>query len=642
VIVDRTVLILVVIFIAASLGGVIAASRRVTRRLGSANRERTSSAAGRFADTLTIAVAFGLATGAIQVLLAVINRYVRGRFLLAGPQTFWMTPFAYALIFAAVAALPAVIAGVLPRLRLERRAIAVFAAAGVFSLLLPFPQIHKAAAALIAAGVGLQIARAMGSLPDWWLLLMRRGTIAGVFGLVALAGLSEAWPIAHERYALSQLSAAPAKAPNVLLIVLDTVRAESLSLYGYGRPTTPGLERLARESTTFDYAMSTAPWTLKSHGTMFTGVYPDEIDGDFVHPIDFRTPVLAEEFRRLGYVTGGFAGNLIYASRESGLARGFVHYEDYELSARQLILHSWIMQTPFVRDIASVRSARDLWNAVSRPQLEVDSNDFNRKTYERKNAASISRAFLDWQATLNDRPFFAFLNFFDAHFPYRSEREFERRFASSENAMRGLYDGAIAYIDSQIEPLLDELRRRNILDNTVLVITSDHGEHFGDHGLILHANSLYTQLLRVPLLIRYPPGAPAGLRVSGAVSLRDLAATIAQLAGLSGVTFPGTSLASQWTPATGTMPAAGSVPLAGLSAVVRPEPGSPASFGPMVSVFDARFHYIRRGDGAEELFDYRADPAESSDLSRTDEGKARIADLVRLLEAGQSRRAASR
>ncbi len=334
-------------------------------------------------------------------------------------------------------------------------------------------------------------------------------------------------------------------------------------------------------------------------------------------------------------MTGGFVGNLIYASRESGLARGFVHYEDYQLSVRQLILHSWISQVPLLRSLTNSRSLRDAWNAVSHAPFTVDSNDFNRKTYERRPAASITGAFLEWQAAHKDRPFFAFLNLFDAHFAYRSPREFERRFALADNEMKGLYDGAIAYMDAEIERLLNELRRRQLLDNTVVVITSDHGEHFGDHGLILHANSLYTQLLHVPLLIRYPPAVPAGLRIDAGVTLRDLPATIVQLAGLSGVQFPGTSLADRWKQGTGTPAPSGSALLAELSNVVRPEPASPASFGPMRSVFDQRFHYIRRGDGAEELFDYRADPAETSDLSKTDAGRQQIAGLRRLLQGGR-------
>ena len=257
--IDRTVLVLLLLLIAMAVVAVIMVSRRGA--VESAVRPR--SALGRFSDILAIAVWFGLATGTIHVLLALINRYVRHRFLMVGPQMFWMTPLANALIFALIGAVPAMLGGVQSRIELRRHAVPLFAGLGVFSLLLPFPQLHKLASALIAAGVGLQVGRAMATRPVWWLSLMRRTIVRGAFALVIVAAVSEAWPRAAERYALSRLPAAPNQAPNVLLIVLDTVRAENLSLYGYPRPTTPTLERLAREAATFDFAMSTAPVDLE-------------------------------------------------------------------------------------------------------------------------------------------------------------------------------------------------------------------------------------------------------------------------------------------------------------------------------------------------------------------------------------------
>jgi arylsulfatase A-like enzyme len=402
-------------------------------------------------------------------------------------------------------------------------------------------------------------------------------------------------------------------------------------VYGYERPTTPGLERLARESTTFDFAMSTAPWTLKSHGTLFTGLYPGEIEGGFERALEFTTPVLAEEFGKRGYMTTGIVANLLYTSRESGLAQGFVHYDDYHLSARQLFMHSWIAHTPLVRNLAKSRSGRDVWKAIRQPALDFDLKDFNSRTYGLRSASTITTAFLDWQAAQPKRPFFAFLNYFDAHWSYQSPRDFQRRFVLPDRAFKGLYDAAIAYVDSEVDRLLTELRARGLLDNTIVVITSDHGEQFGDHALTQHANSLYKQLLHVPLLIRYPAAVPAGVRVTSAVTLRDLPATLAQLAGLAGVPFPGTSLAGSWI--AGATTPEGSIPLAELSGVIRPTPGSPAAFGPMRAVFDQQFHYIRRGDGVEELFDYRVDPSETSDLSQTAAGGQRIARLRQRLES---------
>ena len=637
--IDRTILLLLLVLIAGALGLVIVLSRRSARSVPS-HSEAPRSAFDRFAETMIMATWFGLATGTIHVLLALINRYVRNHFLMVGPQMFWMTPVAYALIFAAIGVVPALLAAVQSGVDLARRLPPAFAALGVFSLLLPFPQLHKAACALIAAGVGVQIGRSMALRPVWWLSLMRRTIVRGAIVLVVVAAATEAWPIAAERYALSRLPAPPQNAPNVLFIVLDTVRAENLSLYGYKRPTTPGLERLARDSATFDFAMSTAPWTLKAHGTMFTGQYAEELDGDFERPLKFSTPVLADEFRKRGYATGGFVANLAYTTRESGLAHGFVHYDDYWLEARQLLLHSWIAHTPLARNLRYSRSARDVWNAIRKPRLEFDFDGFNSRTYGRRSAEVITSAFLNWQAGQPGRPFFAFLNYFDGHGPYRAPREFQKQFARDARDREGLYDAAIAYIDSEVDRLITELEKKQLLDNTIVVITSDHGEQFKEHGLDEHGNSLYLQVLHVPLVIRYPAGVPRGIRVTDTVTLRDLAATLADLAKLDGGTFPGTSLAGYWS--SNSTKRSSSILLAELSNVIRPEPAWPAAFGPMRSVFDQQFHYIRRGDGVEELFDYRADRTETSDLSRTPAGRQRIADLVTLLESGPARQQSQR
>ena len=123
----------------------------------------------------------------------------------------------------------------------------------------------------------------------------------------------------------------PANSPNVLLIVLDTVRADHLSLYGYERPTTPVLERLAKRGIRFDEARATAPWTLPSHASMFTGRWPHELGEKWMTPLRGNFPTLAEYLGDHGYATAGFVANVGYCSQETGLARGFTHYEDYVL-----------------------------------------------------------------------------------------------------------------------------------------------------------------------------------------------------------------------------------------------------------------------------------------------------------------------
>lgn len=628
--VDGTTLVVLLLLVAASVALLVAFDRR---RAAEPQQPADPSAdrppiqrTHRVRDVLVVAVWFGLATGVLHLLLAFVNRFGRDHFLMVGPQMLWMAPLSYVLIFAGLGGVLAVVAVISPRLVPLRFFVAGFAWVGLFALLLPFSQLHGLAAAALAAGVASQVARIMTRRAAHWLAIVGKSVlpVAGVIVLLAL-GLS-GWRAAAEPLALRRLPVATAGSPNVLLLVLDTVRAANLSLYGYGRPTTPELARWAEEGTTFDLAFSTAPWTLKSHATMFTGLYPSQIGGDFEQPVRTDAPMLAEIFRDRGYVTGGFVANLLYASRESGLSRGFIRYDDYHASVRQVLLHSWIAHTPLFRGLIHSRSPADVIETLRHPGLRFESNGFNNRTYERRSAQEINAAFLDWQAAAGGRSFFAFLNYFDAHEPYRAPALIAARFALAEQSWMGTYDGAIAGIDQEIGRLLDELRRRGVLDNTIIIITSDHGEQFGEHGLTGHANSLYLSLLHVPLLIRYPARVAGHTRVAAPVTLRDLAATVIDLAGLSRqVRLPGTSFAAT----TGDAGSArdGSAMVAEVERAIRPEPNTPVRFGPMRSLLDERFHYIRRGDGFEELFDYRADPSELRNLGATAEGQREIVRL---------------
>ena len=625
---DLTVLIIQLALLAAGAGFFIVIGRRLPRDSVKNPGPETESRLARLFDVVLVAVWFGLATGAIHVSLMLVNRYVRNRFLMVGPQMIWMTPVANAAIFGVLGVLLGAFAALRPRAPVRRLSVPIFAGLGVFSLLLPFPQLHELAILLLAIAVGGQAGRWMAPCMDSWLALMRRAIVRAAVILVAVASLTAGWRIASERYAMSRIPDARAGAPNVLIVVMDTVRASSLSLYGYGRPTTPNLERWAQEGIVFDRALSTGPWTLKSHGTMFSGLYPGEFAGDFERPVSFPRPVLAEVLRDHGYLTGGFVANLLYTSGESGLNRGFVHYDDYRVSLRQVPLHSWIPHATFLVNLAHSRSLGDMWNTIVHPTLELDFRDFNHRTYERRTAGEINDAFLEWQAANSGRPFFAFLNYFDAH-PYESPQEFRRKFALPGQVSKGLYDGAIAYIDHEIDRLLTELRKRKLLDNTIVVITADHGEQFGEHGLAYHGNSLYLPLLQVPLILRYPPAVPAGGRTPAPVTLRDVASTIAELAGLPASTFPGESLSSHWSD---DRPGPTSSPLlADLERAIRPRPNSPAIYGPMRSIFDTEYHYILRGDGEEQLFDYRTDPEELTDLRSTEIGRQKLQELRRRL-----------
>ncbi|MCI0435925.1 MAG: sulfatase-like hydrolase/transferase, partial [Gemmatimonadetes bacterium] len=263
----------------------------------------------------------------------------------------------------------------------------------------------------------------------------------------------------------------------------------------------------------------------------------------------------------------------------------------------------------------------------------------------RKTAAHVSRAFPRWlDRKPAGRPFFAFLNYMDAHAPYLPPEPFATRFGKGERgnpmhmdradwqwtpaqakAEQDAYDGAIAYLDDQLGRLLGELDARGLLDNTIIVLTSDHGEEFLEHGVMSHSNSLYMNALHVPLVIRAAGRVPAG-RKNAAVSLRDLPATLMDLMSIKEHPFPGTSLARHWE--TGDATSASNEPLyARVSGRSFRPAHYPVSKGDMTSVIADPHHYIMRGDGEEELYDIRVDPSELHGLA----GSPELANVLRQL-----------
>jgi arylsulfatase A-like enzyme len=417
---------------------------------------------------------------------------------------------------------------------------------------------------------------------------------------------------------------------NVLLVVLDTVRAESLSLYGYLRPTTARLDERARAGVVFDRAVATAPWTLPTHGSLLTGRYPFELLADWEQPLGETYPTLAEVLGSRGYATGGFVANLMFTTRLSGLDRGFLRYSDHPLSLPVFATSAWTTRRLFLRAWKYAPSWRDY--------------------PDRKYAEDVNREFLFWLDRVGDRPFFAFLNYFDAHEPYELHGDILGTFPPEPprtrdvvegGAVRELpyetmreidaYDTDIAYIDRQLESLFLELERRGVLQNTLVIVTSDHGEHLGDRGLRSHGNSLYSQLVRVPLVFLFDGRLPRGVRIDAPVSLRAVPATIVDLVGLDDTPFPGTSLAEAWSGAGdphGQGLALSELTLSPFGGV----PQGPIAAGAMKSLVLGTLHYIRNGDGTEELYDLASDPREFRDLSETDIGRAELARLRSLLD----------
>ena len=275
----------------------------------------------------------------------------------------------------------------------------------------------------------------------------------------------------------------PANSPNVLLIVLDTVHADHLSLYGYGRPTTPTLKQLAQRGIRFDHAQATAPWTLPSHASMFTGRLPHEVGEKWMTPIRGNFPTLAEYLGDHGYATAGFAGNFLYCSEETGLARGFTHYEDYVLEKLAPLRTSGLVEY-LASEFTELIPALDLRSLRPLHQFLLRSFEFGK----RKDARSIKIAFLRWLSERQEtgRPFFAFLNFFNAHQKYVLPEGAERRFARDPETpdavrvvyelwpsidkmnlppsyltfARDCYDDCLGYLDEQLGQLFDTLARR--------------------------------------------------------------------------------------------------------------------------------------------------------------------------------------
>jgi arylsulfatase A-like enzyme len=506
---------------------------------------------------------------------------------------------------------------------------------GALTLLLTVRGLHMIAGVILAGGFASRLAPRLGaSLQSY-----RRPIRLGLAGLAVAAACLVAASYGRERFAeragLAGLPTAPTDAPNVLLIVLDTVRADHLSLYGYARPTSPNLTRLAQRGVRFERARAPAPWTLPSHASMFTGRWPHELSAGLTGPLDATEPTLAESLRRSGYATAGFVANTTYCSAESGLSRGFVHYEDHTLDLRGLLRATALGKRLLDPSLACVQKLAVTFG------LGGWIPPGNGKAF--KDAAAINADFLSWLSGRPRRPFFAFLNYFDAHHPYLLPEGVNRHFGVRPEShadvltlhrwwsldkrrlpprdlalARDAYDDCIAYLDSQLGRLFDELDRRGILAHTLVIVTSDHGEQLGEHGLFGHASSLYSPEIHVPLVVVGPGGVPSGRCIGEPVSLRDLPATVTDVLGLPAKpSFPGRSLARHWdyaeTPGRRT-----SEPV--LSEVDGGAKGpanggrSPVFRGPMKSLISGDTVYIRGGDGREELYDLATDPHETRNL----------------------------
>ncbi|MEQ8762978.1 MAG: sulfatase-like hydrolase/transferase [Planctomycetota bacterium] len=267
--------------------------------------------------------------------------------------------------------------------------------------------------------------------------------------------------------------------PNVLIITIDTLRADRVGCYGSDSGATPHLDALAARGVRIEQAFTAAPITLPSHASILTGAYPTRhgVRMNGTDRLDDRLPTLAERLARTGYRTGAFVSAYV-VTRPFGLGRGFDHYDD-------------AVGTELERDAGATRQAFEAWSD---------------------------------QAT--ERPFFAWVHFFDPHLPRRAPDDLAKRFSDG-------YDAEIASVDREIGRLFDWLEERGELERTLVVVTSDHGEGLGEHGEMTHFFFIYDSTMRVPMLFA-GPGVPKGKVLDRGVGRTiDIAPTVLDALDLS-------------------------------------------------------------------------------------------------------------
>jgi arylsulfatase A-like enzyme len=500
---------------------------------------------------------YGLTYFAIELISAsALVQWVGGTvaiFKVIAPDLAWYVP-GYALLGAA-ASIPASLAARLLKPYLPRRAGAGadgFFLAVAFSMVAwlwnPESYLPRYAYVLIAFASSAPVTLALAA-AGW---MSRRFNLSGRWDY-ALGGLSVsvvlvvsflllASPPEPER-AREASRGAPGTRPNVVMIVVDTLRRDRVSAHGYPRATTPAIDRIAEEGTLFERATTTETWTLPAHASLFTGLYPREHQAHIEHPVlDARHRTLAERLQEAGYSTAGYSANP-WVSSVAGLDQGFgeLRYLGVETTTGFLFL-----SLVRARLLASDLGSREVTDATLR--------------------------FLDGAAS-EDRPFFLFANYMEAHEPYGTfpepyfstyldeplprdigqewvrdtirfqclsctpDAELEAQgLVCSDGRWRisrerleqevALYDAGVLYVDHQIGRVYERLRELGLLDDTMIVVTSDHGESLGERGQMGHGAFLYQSVLEVPLVIRYPKLFPEGSRILEPVSLVDVLPTV--------------------------------------------------------------------------------------------------------------------
>ena len=469
--------------------------------------------------------------------------------------------------------------------------------------------------------------------------------------IVAILGASlwvgDRWKQARE----NARSLPPPGSPNVLLIVMDTVAAGHLSLHGYDRATSTTLVELAGRGTRFDSARAASSWTLPSHATMFTGRWLHELSVGWFTPLDQKHPTLAEFLGDRGYATAGFVANTYYCGTDSGLARGFTRYQDFIFPELTALKTAALVSRALDGVRATVYFSEDwLESAGLLPSVRPSRAVVGRRSQGGGGGQSRA-ARLALAPRAAGAAVFRFLELLSMLIiPMNCRREGFIVSGPSRPTLSTFPDPSSGGCSTRRRsrppawhlppPLMTIVSRTSMSSSaswstswtgagfwsrTWLIITSDHGESFGEHpGIFCHGMSLYDTELHVPLLIIPPGGSESGRVVKEAVCLRDLAATIVDVAGQeAGSPFPGASLARFWQASRARSHRPGPHRLhrrlPRWSRTTRRSAITGAALqqlSPLAAVKDAEWSYIRReGDGREKLFHLSEDPNEQHDLA---------------------------
>jgi len=495
---------------------------------------------------------------------------------------------------------------------------------GITALGMPFRVLATMGAAAVLLGIAVLLHRLWGWSENRcsWITLIGHGCKAATLMALTFSPiLISSWaegkePLWTERSPASAM-------PNVLLITLDTVNAEHMGIYGYSRANTPNLQALLKQSTFYTNFVAVAPLTLTSHASIFTGLYPQSHGAyrefrrfETGRPLDGRIPTMAQVLTSHGYHTMAIVANRYYLNTEFATLRGF-QFVDW-LAPTVLVApdRDYLLRSR-LRDVLRVdRIVQDLDN-VTTPAVEV-----NRRALD----------MLD-KASRQSSPFFLFLNYCDAHVPYLppppysslypgrnlgfSLKNYTQLMDSVNNHNQPLpsvarshlisqYDGAIAYLDARVGEIIQHLKNNGDFDRTMIIVTSDHGEAFGERNILFHDAAVYQDEVHIPLIVKYP-GQRSAARVEAVATHVDLMPTVMNVLGIDPpANLQGVDLRD----------------VAGARRVVVSEMHASTNYdGPRFqqieyAVYSWPFKMIYSTNGMRELYDLSADPFERQNLFR--------------------------